>query len=151
MEIRSLPFLRKLYFLKSVKISDLLSEDISFAEYVMLHLIDEISNETGTTDVWVSEIVKRVKFTPQAVSKFIHLSARKGYIKCFKNTNDRRSMGLRMTERGRTVLTQTEEELNSFCTSVLDEFSEEELTSMHELMKKLQIAVQTNYVKYKKK
>jgi DNA-binding MarR family transcriptional regulator len=145
------PFLRKLYYLKTVKISGLFSEDISFREYVMLHLIAEIANETGSTDVWVSDIVKRVEVTPQAVSKFIHLFARKGYIKCFKNAKDRRSMGLRMTDRGKTVLTQTEEELNSFCKSVFNEFSEDELATMHELMKKLQIAVQTNYEKYKKK
>ena len=63
-----------------MKISGLFSEDISFAEYVMLQLITEMSNEEGSPDVWVSEIVKRVEVTPQAVSKFIHLAAGKGYI-----------------------------------------------------------------------
>lgn len=151
MEFHSSSFLRKLYYLKSVKTSDLFSEDISFAEYAMLHLISEISTETGCIDVWGSDIVKRVKVTPQAVSKFIHSAARKGYINCFKNVNDRRSMGIRMTDHGKAVLAQTEEELTTFFDSVFDEFSEEELATMHELMRKLQTAVQTNYVKYKKK
>jgi hypothetical protein len=56
-----------LYFVKSMKFSDLFSEDISFAEYVMLRLITEIETETENTDVWVSDIVKRVNITPQAV------------------------------------------------------------------------------------
>ena len=39
MEIRNSPFLQLFYYLKSVKMSNLFSEDISFAEYVMLELI----------------------------------------------------------------------------------------------------------------
>ena len=139
------------YFIKSMKLSGLFSEDISFAEYVMLQLITEMSNETGGTEVWVSDIVKRVEVTPQAVSKFIHLTAGKGYIERFENESDRRSMGVRITDRGRVVLSKTGEELTVFRESVFKEFSEEELATMHGLMRKLQIAAQMNYEKYKKK
>ncbi len=151
MEIHTLPFLQMFHFLKTVKISDLFSEDISFAEYIMLQLITEMSNETGSTDVWVSDIVKRVEVTPQAVSKFIHLVARKGYIERFENASDRRSTGIRITDRGRAVLSKTGEDLTAFRNSVFKEFSEEELATMNELIRKLRIAVQINYVKYKKK
>ena len=139
------------YYIKSMKISGIFSEEISFAEYVMLQLITEMSNETGSTDVWVSDIVKRVEVTPQAVSKFIHLAAGKGYIERFENESDRRSMGVRITDRGMVVLSKTGEELTVFRESVFKEFSEEELATMHELMRKLQIAAQLNYAKYKKK
>ena len=74
MEIYNSSFLQMFYYLKTMKISGLFSEDISFAEYVMLQLITEMANETGSTDVWVSDIVKRVEVTPQAVSKFIRLA-----------------------------------------------------------------------------
>ena len=131
--------------------SGLFSEDISFAEYVMLQLITEMSNETGSPDVWVSEIVKRVEVTPQAVSKFMNLAAGKGYIERFENESDRRSIGIRITERGRDVLSKTGDELTAFRESVFKEFSEEELASMDGLMRKLQIAAQVNYAKYKKK
>ena len=151
MEIHSSPFLQMFYYIKSIKLSGLFSEDISFAEYVMLQLITEMSNETGSTDVWVSDIVKRVEVTPQAVSKFIHLAVGKGYIEPFENESDRRSMGVRITDRGRTVLSKTGEELNAFRKSVFKEFSEEELATMDKLMRKLQIAAQVNYAKYKKK
>ena len=151
MEIHSFPFLQMFYYIKSMKISGLFSEDISFAEYVMLELITEMSNETGSEDVGVSEIVKRVEVTPQAVSKFIHLAVDKGYIERFENESDRRSMGVRITERGKAVLSKTGEELSIFRKSVLKEFSEEELATMHGLMSKLQIAVQMNYAKHKKK
>ena len=151
MEIHSFPFLQMFYYIKSMKISGLFSEDISFAEYVMLELITEMSNETGSEDVGVSEIVKRVEVTPQAVSKFIHLAVSKGYIERFENESDRRSMGVRITERGKAVLSKTGEELSTFRKSVFKEFSEEELATMHGLMSKLQIAVQMNYAKYKKK
>lgn len=151
MEIHRSPFLQMFYYIKSMKISGLFSEEISFAEYVMLQLITEMSNETGNTDVWVADIVKRVEVTPQAVSKFIHLAVCKGYIEPFENASDRRSIGVRITDRGRAVLSKTEQELTVFRESIFKEFSEEELTTMYGLMSKLQIAVHMNYAKYKKK
>jgi len=151
MKIHNSPFLQMFYFMKSMKLSGLFSEDISFAEYVMLQLTTEMSNETGNPDVWVSDIVKRVEVTPQAVSKFINLADGKGYIERFENESDRRSIGVRITDRGRAVLSKTGEELSAFRESVFKEFTEEELASMNRLMSKLQIAVQVNYAKYKKK
>jgi len=151
MENHNSPLLQMFYYMKTMKISDLFSEDISFGEYVMLQLITEMSNETGLTDVWVADIVKRVEVTPQAVSKFINLAVSKGYIERFENDSDRRSIGIRITDRGRVVLSKTGEELTAFRESVFKEFSEEELATMHGLMRKLQIAAQINYAKYKKK
>ncbi len=150
-EIQRSPFLRMFYYIKSLKISDLFSEDISFPEYVMLQLITEISNETGNTDVWVSEVVKRVEVTPQAVSKFINLAIRKGYIERFENASDRRSTGIRITDRGRAVLCKTGEDETVFYNNVFNEFSEEEKATMYRLMSKLQSVVQKNYLTYKKK
>jgi DNA-binding MarR family transcriptional regulator len=151
MGTHSSPLLQMFYYLKSVKISHLISEDISFAEYVMLQLITEMSNETGSTEVWVSDIVKRVEVTPQAVSKFVNLTVGKGYIERFENASDRRSTGIRLTDLGRAVLSKTGEELLAFRESVLQEFTEEELASMYELIRKLRSAVQINYVKHRKK
>jgi DNA-binding MarR family transcriptional regulator len=151
MEIYSSHFLQMFYYIKTMKISGLFSEDISFAEYVMLELIADMSNATGSTDVWVSDIVKRVEVTPQAVSKFIHLAVSKGYVESFENKSDRRSTGVRITDRGRAVLSITRDELNAFCKNIFKEFSEEELATMYGLMSKLQIAAQTNYAQYKKK
>ena len=151
MEIHNSPFVKLFYYIKTMKISELFSEDISFAEYAMLELIADMSNATGSTDVWVSDIVKRVEVTPQAVSKFIHLAVCKGYIESFENESDRRSTGVRITDRGRAVLSITADELNAFRKSVFKEFSEEELATMYGLMSKLQTAAQTNYAQYKKK
>ena len=77
METHSSPFLQMFYYIKTMKLSGLFSEDISFGEYVMLQLITEMSNETGSPDVWVSDIIKRVEVTPQAVSKFMNLAVTK--------------------------------------------------------------------------
>jgi DNA-binding MarR family transcriptional regulator len=151
MEIHNSPFLQMFYYIKTMKISGLFSEDISFGEYVMLQLITEMSNETGSPDVWVSDIVKRVEVTAQAVSKFINLAVGKGYIERFENESDRRSTGVRITELGKVVQSKTGQELSAFRESVLKEFSEDELTSMNELMRKLRIAAQDNYEKFKKK
>jgi DNA-binding MarR family transcriptional regulator len=151
MEIHSPPFLKLFVYLKSMKISNLFSEDISFPEYLMLQLIDEMSHETGSPDVWVSDIVKRVQVSPQAVSKFTNLAIRKGYIERFENASDRRSMGIRITERGRAVLNKTGEDVTVFSNNVVNEFSEEEKTTMYRLMSKLQNVVQKNYLTYKKK
>ena len=151
METHNSPFLQMFYFIKSMKLSGLFSEDISFGEYIMLELITEMSYETGSPDVWEADIIKRVEVTPQAVSKFIHLAVGKGYVEPFENESDRRSIGVRITDRGRVVLIKTGEELTAFHKSVFKEFSEEELATMFGLMSKLQIAAQMNYAKYKKK
>jgi len=151
MKIRNSPFLQMFYSVKNVKLSELFSEDISFTEYGMLQLITEMANETGSMDVWVADIVKRVEVTPQAVSKFINLAVGKGYLERFENESDRRSTGVRMTDLGRAVLSKTGEELTAFSKSVLEEFSEEELAMLNGLMYKLQVATQINYAKYKKK
>lgn len=143
--------LRMLSYLRSLKLSALLSEDLSFTEYAMLRLMDEVQKETRHTDIWVSDLVRRVHVTPQAVSKYIHLAQRKGYIECFENENDRRSMGIRMTERGKAVLRKSTEEMTAFHDHVVGEFSEEELAAMRMLMCKLQRVVQKNYLKFKKK
>jgi DNA-binding MarR family transcriptional regulator len=150
-ESHASPLLKMLYFIKSMKISNLISEDISFAEYIMLRLIAEIEIETETTEVWVSEIVKRVEVTPQAVSKFVRLAIRKGYIQRFDSASDRRNVGIRITDRGREVLSKTREDLTLFYNSVFNEFSEEEKATMHTLMSKLQRVAQRDYLKYKKK
>jgi DNA-binding MarR family transcriptional regulator len=151
MEIHNTPFLQMFYYIKTMKLSGLFSEDISFGEYVMLQLITEMSNEAGSTDVWVSDIVKRVEVTAQAVSKFMNLAVGKGYIERFENESDRRSTGVRITDLGRAVLSKTGEELSAFRESVFKEFSKEELATMDGLMRKLQIAAQVNYAKFKKK
>lgn len=144
-------FLQLFHTIKTLKLSGLISEDLSFAEYVMLELIAEMADEAESSDVWVAEIVKRVEVTPQAVSKFIRLAASKGHIERYENESDRRSTGVRLTERGRAVLHKTEAELTAFFKSVLAEFSAEELATMSGLMRKLQSAAQANYTKYKKK
>ena len=151
MEIYNSTFLQMFYYIKTMKISGLFSEDISFAEYVMLQLITEMSNETGIADVWVSDIVKRVEVTPQAVSKFMNLAVGKGFIERFENESDRRSTGVRITGLGKIVLSKTGKELTAFRESVFKEFSAEELATMNGLMRKLQIAAQVNYAKFKKK
>ena len=151
MDTHNSPFLQMFYYIKTMKISDLFSEDISFGEYVMLQLITEMSNETGIRDVWVSDIVKRVEVSPQAVSKFINLAIRKGYIERFENASDRRSTGIRITGRGRAVLSKTGEDETLFYNNVINEFSEEEKATMYRLMSKLQSVVQKNYLTYKKK
>ena len=142
METRASPLLETLFFIRSIKIANLTSEDVSFAEYIMLRLISEIEMETASSEVWVSDIVKRVDVTPQAVSKFIQLFIRKGYIERFENANDRRSIGIRMTGRGRAALNKTGEDLTAFYNHVFDEFSEEEKATLHRLTSKLQRVVQ---------
>jgi DNA-binding MarR family transcriptional regulator len=65
--------------------------------------------------------------------------------------SDHRSIGVRITDRGRAVLSKTGEELTTFYISDFKVFSEEELATMYGLMSKLQKAVQINYAKYKRK
>ena len=151
MKIHHSPFLQMFYYIKNMKLSGLFSEDISFPEYVMLELITEMADETESQDVWVSDIVKRVEVTPQAVSKFINLAVDKGYLERFENESDRRSIGVRMTDPGMAVLSKAGEELSAFYKGVLEEFSQEELATMNGLLHKLQAAAQVNYAKYKKK
>ncbi|MEI6290799.1 MAG: hypothetical protein WCP19_10230 [Chloroflexota bacterium] len=117
----------------------------------MLELIAEMSAETGSNDVWVSDIVKQVEVTPQAVSKFLNLAVSKAYIERFENESDRRGIGVRITDFGNSVLIKTRDELNFYLKNVFQDFTKEELAVMHGLMSKLKIAAHDNYTKFKKK
>lgn len=151
MNINNTPFLQLFYFIKTMKISGLFSEDISFGEYVMLELITEMAKKTENNDVWVSDIVKQVEVTPQAVSKFLNMAVAKELIERFENINDRRGIGVRLTEHGTIIHQKTREELNSFVNNIFNEFSDEELSVMRRLVSKLKLVSHKNYAKLKKK
>jgi len=79
------------------------------------------------------------------------LAADKGYIERFENASGPPEHGCQDYRPGMAVLSKTGDELTTFRESVFKEFSEEEVATMHRLMRKLQRAVQINYAKYKKK
>jgi DNA-binding MarR family transcriptional regulator len=134
-----------------MKISKIFSEDISFGEFIMLQMIEEMEIESGNSDIWISDIVKRVEVTPQAVSKFVNLVEKKAFLERIENPFDHRSTGIRFTDKGRRVLQITSEEMETFRRHVAEDFTEEELETLHRLFRKLEVAIQNNYDQFKKR
>jgi DNA-binding MarR family transcriptional regulator len=60
-------------------------------------------------------------------------------------------MGVKITERGKAVLSKTGEDLTAFYNRVFNEFSEDEKATLCSLMSKLQSVAQKHYLEYKKK
>lgn len=151
MELHRSPVLRVFYYFRNLKISRIFSEDISFGEFIMLQMIEEMEIESGNSDIWISDIVKRVEVTPQAISKFIKLAEKKAFLERVENPVDHRSTGIRFTENGRRVLGITSKEMEAFRRHIAEDFTGEELETLHRLFRKLEVTIQNNYNQFKKR
>jgi len=151
LELHRSPALRVFYYFRNLKISRIFSEDISFREFIMLQMIEEMELESGSSDIWISDIVKRVDVTPQAVSKFVNLAEQKAFVERVENPIDHRSTGIRFTENGRRVLRITSDEMETFRRHIAEDFTREELETLHRLFRKLEVTIQDNYDQFKKR
>ena len=89
--------------LRRVDVSDIFDADVTTPEFLMLQLVDRISQESGTRGVWVSELVAQLPVTAQAVSKLLRSIENKGCINRITNAAYRRRTEVRMTEAGKEL------------------------------------------------
>ena len=98
-------------------------------EFTIVLCVDRMK-AAGHGRVLVSDLVRELPSSPQAISKYLKLLEDKGYIKRSSVRFDRRSTEIELTEAGRKAFLASKDRMNSFFHDIFSEVSDEELDKM---------------------
>lgn len=122
--------------IKNVDLSVIFDEDVSTPEFLILSLINHVSETKKSDSVWVSEIVERVTVTAQAVSKLLRSMESKGYIHRLTDAADRRRTRVVMTKAGTTLYGKLNARFEELMQIIDSGFEEGEFAELLRLIKK---------------
>ena len=101
--------------------------DISGADFwPMRNIMDQ--GEDGK--ITISELAKKTRVLPSAISRTLKRLEEKGYVERTVNKNDRRNTYVEITDRGREVAQEVREIMRDYGEAVLSKFDEEELSML---------------------
>lgn len=101
--------------------------DISGADFwTMRNIMDK--GEDG--EITISELAKKTRVLPSAISRTLKRLEEKGYVERTVNKNDRRNTYVEITDRGREVAQEVREIMRDYGEAVLSKFDEEELSML---------------------
>ena len=101
--------------------------DISGADFwTMRNIMDK--GEDGK--ITISELAKKTRVLPSAISRTLKRLEEKGYVERTVNKNDRRNTYVEITDRGREVAQEVREIMRDYGEAVLSKFDEEELSML---------------------
>lgn len=101
--------------------------DISGADFwTMRNIMDK--GEDGK--IMISELAKKTRVLPSAISRTLKRLEEKGYVERTVNKNDRRNTYVEITDRGREVAQEVREIMRDYGEAVLSKFDEEELSML---------------------
>ena len=101
--------------------------DISGADFwTMRNIMDK--GEDGK--ITISELAKKTRVLPSAISRTLNRLEEKGYVERTVNKNDRRNTYVEITDRGREVAQEVREIMRDYGEAVLSKFDEEELSML---------------------
>lgn len=101
--------------------------DISGADFwTMQNIMDK--GEDGK--ITISELAKKTRVLPSAISRTLKRLEEKGYVERTVNKNDRRNTYVEITDRGREVAQEVREIMRDYGEAVLSKFDEEELSML---------------------
>lgn len=101
--------------------------DISGADFwAMRNIMDK--GEDGK--ITISELAKKTRVLPSAISRTLKRLEEKGYVERTVNKNDRRNTYVEITDRGREVAQEVREIMRDYGEAVLSKFDEEELSML---------------------
>jgi len=119
-------FIQSLYLLRKHNLEDIFS-DITGAEFFALYNLDLMMSDAGREPVRISELGKRIKLSPQAVSKTLRLLEQKGYTKRLTSLEDRRITLIKLTKKGSGVLQSAMDEIAAFSRAVSERMGKKDL------------------------
>ena len=80
--------------------------------------------------ITISELAKKTRVLPSAISRTLKRLEEKGYVERTVNKNDRRNTYVEITDRGREVAQEVREIMRDYGEAVLSKFDEEELSML---------------------
>lgn len=99
--------------------------DISGTDFwTMRNIMDK--GEDGK--ITISELAKKTRVLPSAISRTLKRLEEKGYVERTVNKNDRRNTYVEITDRGREVAQEVREIMRDYGEAVLSKLDEEELS-----------------------
>lgn len=101
--------------------------DISGADFwTMRNIMDR--GEDGK--ITISELAKKTRVLPSAISRTLKRLEEKGYVERTVNKNDRRNTYVEITDRGREVAQEIRDIMCDYGEAVLSKLDEEELSKL---------------------
>lgn len=124
-----------------IRFSDILEckendKGMSLPEFAIALCIDMMAN-SGYNQILVSDLVKRLPSSPQAISKYLKQLEKRGLIERMTVEEDRRNTELRLTENGKESLEFSRNRMQVFCREVFDGISDEEFNSMMRFLNRI--------------
>lgn len=101
--------------------------DISGADFWTMRNIMDKGKDGKIT---ISELAKKTRVLPSAISRTLKRLEEKGYVERTVNKNDRRNTYVEITDRGREVAQEVREIMRDYGEAVLSKFDEEELSML---------------------
>lgn len=124
-----------------IRFSDILEHKeeevgMSLPEFAICLCIDILKGE-GHDRIFVSDLVKRLPSSPQAISKYLKQLDRRGFVRRLSVKEDRRITEIELTESGYEALEYSRERMNVFYHEIFGDVSEEEFNSMMKFLTKI--------------
>ena len=124
--------------LHRIRFSDVLEggreeENMCLPEFAVVLCIDMMKDE-GREHVLVSDLVKALPSSPQAISKYLKQLEKRELIRRLSVRSDRRSTEIEITGKGKEALDVSRERMDKFFSDIFSGVSDEEFDSMFSFM-----------------
>ena len=127
--------IRSLYLLRKRSFQDVYPE-LSNGEFFALFSLYSLKKETGEEMVRISELGKRLKLSPQAVSKTLRALEKKEFAQRHTDPRDRRSTLVQVTEKGEALLWEAHKAVTEFSRKVTERMGEQDMAEFLRLSRK---------------
>lgn len=124
-----------------IRFSDILEckendEGMSLPEFAIALCIDMMERK-GHKQILVSDLVKRLPSSPQAISKYLKQLEKRGLAERLPVQKDRRNTEIRLTESGKESLEFSRGRMQVFYREVFEGVSDEEFNSMMRFLNRI--------------
>ena len=109
---------------------------INHGDFMVMKTIWQCMQESHTSKVRVSEIVKSMHIPAPAISRCFRMLEGKGYITRSIDTKDRRIVCVELTEEGKEIFLEAEETINSFAETVFGKMGQEDMKKLNAYLRK---------------
>lgn len=115
--------------------------ELYHGEFMMLTVIERLTDENKICGeelgAKVGDIGKRLYASKSATSKMLRSLEEKNYIERTTMAKDRRTVFIRLTDKGRKLVTESKEKMDQFAVDVIEELGIEQMDQLIYMMNKL--------------
>lgn len=136
---------------RQMSFSVLLPDEISRNEFTTLMCIAHTGDQEGETAISISALAKKLCVTTPAVSRTMRSLEEKKFIYRETDSKDRRNTFVRLTDTGKSILKQSEQEMNDLVEDALQNMNQEDVERLLDYLDEFQNRMQMELEKRKKR